>query len=69
MFREPFGKVGWLGANNRQRKDEPLRRADRIGVVEIEHAVHEDDRIGSGTVGAAEDGAEIAWLLDAFEHQ
>jgi hypothetical protein len=69
MLREPFGQIGLLGANDGQRKDEPLRGADCIGIVEIEHAVHENDGIGSGTVRTAQDRAEIAWLFDAFEHE
>lgn len=66
---EPLGKVGLLGADDGQCKDEPLRGADRVGIVEVEHAVHEDHRIGSGAVGAAQDGAEVTRLLDAFEHE
>ena len=48
-------------------EERPGRRPDHLGVVDVDAGVGEDDRVGTGGVGAADDRPRVTEVTDVGE--
>lgn len=69
VLGEPLGEGVALGGHKGKGKEESLRGANGVGIVEIEDAVDKDDGIGAGAIGGTKDRAEIAGFFNALEDE
>ena len=65
---EPVDGFGRAGFDDAAAKDGAEAGADHVRIEEVGAAVGDDHGIEAGRVGGSQDRAEIAGLLDAFDH-
>ena len=67
LFQEADALVAGAG-HARYGEDGTDGATDKIGIVEVGQGVAHDDGIGLSGIGRAQDGTQIAGLLDALQH-
>ena len=65
---EPVDGFGRAGFGDAAAEDRAQAGADHVRIEEVGAAVGDDHGVDAGGVGGSQDRAEIAGLLDAFDH-